>query len=406
MGRFFALVTTTTPDSPLDAFAGSISPTRVPFFYQAGLGVVALAMVLLPLVYVGLIVAMGWLVWWHLMNDITIFEHVRGRAVVLALLAYLGPAVVGLIFVLFLIKPLFSRAPKAPPSFKLSEADEPLLFEFVKKICGLVGAPVPREIRLDTQVNASAGFRLAGSSEFPRTAVRLRLLGAAHSAALQDAYQTYQNRELPDDLPTLVVWREQTLPEAARVGIQKAATEAKTAWNDTHPADADRVKVAAAWQAEGVFHHEVPAAELFTDFAATSQAVTRHFFLHELEVPASKVRFRETASLLRDRQDADSSDSHLDAFSRAGFTSCASRPWSFASLPGGMRPPTASPGKVMRSSCSSSANCKRPCWSRPWAVISFARSSICRSLASSGSPPARSAMPKLPLSRPSLRSDI
>lgn len=441
-------MTTTTPDSPLDAFAGSISPTRVPFFYQAGLGVVALAMVLLPLVYVGLIVAMGWLVWWHLMNDITIFDHVRGRAVVLALLAYLGPAVVGLIFVLFLIKPLFSRAPKAPPSFKLSEKDEPPLFEFVKKICGLVGAPVPREIRLDTQVNASAGFRrgwfsffgndlvlviglplaagmsmrqvagvlahefghfaqgagmrfnyiirsvngwfarvvyerdhwddkldgwaqaehwgikavfmlakggvwvgrkilwclmnfghaiscfmsrqmefdadsyeakLAGSSEFPRTAERLRLLGAAHGAALQDAYQTYQNRELPDDLPSLVVWREQTLPEAARVGIQKAATEAKTAWNDTHPADADRVKVAAAWQAEGVFHLEAPAAELFTDFAATSQAVTRHFFLHELEVPASKVRFRETASLLRDRQDADSSDSHLDAFFEGRF---------------------------------------------------------------------------------------
>lgn len=330
-------MTTTTPDSPLEAFTGSITPTRVPPLYQAGLGVVALAMVLLPLVYIALIVAVGWLVWWHLMNDIAIFDHVRGRAVVLALLAYLGPGVVGLIFVLFLIKPLFSRAPKAPPSFKLSEADEPLLFDFVKKICGLVGAPVPREIRLDTQVNASAGFRrgwlsffgndlvlviglplaagmsmrqvagvlahefghfaqgagmrfnyiirsvngwfarvvyerdhwddkldgwaqadhwgikavfmlakggvwlgrkilwclmnfghaiscfmsrqmefdadsyeakLAGSSEFPRTAERLRLLGAAHGAAMQDAYQTYQNRELPDDLPYLVVWRD------------------------------------------------------------------------------------------------------------------------------------------------------------------------------------------------------
>lgn len=95
--------------------------------------------------------------------------------------------------------------------------------------------------------------------------------------------------------------------------------EAKTAWNDTHPADADRVKVAASWQAEGVFHLEAPAAELFTDFATTSQAVTRHFFLQELEVPASKVRFRDTASLLRDRQDADSSDSHLDAFFEGRF---------------------------------------------------------------------------------------
>jgi hypothetical protein len=161
--------------------------------------------------------------------------------------------------------------------------------------------------------------KLAGSSEFPRTAERLRLLSAAHGAAMQDAYQTYQNRELPDDLPTLVVWREKTLPEAARVGLQNAAAQAKTAWNDTHPADGDRIKAAAAWQAEGVFHGEAPAAELFSDFAATSQAVTRHFFLHELEVPASKVRFRDTASLLRDRQDADSSDAHLDAFYQGRF---------------------------------------------------------------------------------------
>lgn len=441
-------MTASTPDSPLDAFTGSITPTRVPLLYQAGLGVVALAMVLLPLVYIALIVAMGWLVWWHLVNDTGIMENVHGRAIVLALLAYIGPAVAGGIFILFLIKPLFSRGPKAAPTYKLSEAEEPLLFDFVKKICGVVGAPVPREIRLDTQVNASAGFRrgwfsffgndlvlviglplaagmtmrqvagvlahefghfaqgagmrfsyiirsvngwfarvvyerdhwdekldgwaqaehwgikaifmlakggvwvgrkvlwclmnaghaiscfmsrqmefdadsyeakLAGSSEFPRTAERLRLLSAAYGAAMQDAYQTYQNRELPDDLPSLVVWREQSLPTAARVSLQNAAHQTKTAWNDTHPADSDRVKAAASWQAEGVFHLEAPAAELFTDFAATSKAVTRHYFLHELEVPASKVRFRDTSSLLRDREDADSSGTHLETFFEGKF---------------------------------------------------------------------------------------
>lgn len=427
----------------MEAFTDRITPTRVSFFYQAGLGVVALAMVLLPLVYIALIVAMGWLVWWHLESHTGLLSATHSRAFLLALLFYVGPAVAGIIFVLFLIKPLFSRAPKPPPSFKLEEAAEPLLFAFVKKICGLVGAPVPREIRLDTQVNASAGFRrgwlsffgndlvlviglplvagmsmrqvagvlahefghfaqgagmrfsyiirsvnawfarvvyerdhwdqkldgwakadhwgikavfmlaqggvwlgrkvlwclmqaghalscfmsrqmefdadsyeakIAGSSEFARTAERLRLLHASHGAAMQDAWHTYQSRELPDDLAALVLWRERVMPHATRLAISEGAAQRKTVWNDTHPADVERVQAAANWQAEGVFKLEAPAVGLFADFPATSQQVTRHFFLQELAVPASKVRFRCTEEIMQDREQAESSDQQLDRF--------------------------------------------------------------------------------------------
>lgn len=138
-----------------------MEPTKISWLYQAGLGVVALAMVLLPVIYISLIVAMGWAVWWHVEHDLVIFEHVRGRAIILAGVLYAAPAVAGTVFVLFLIKPLFSRGVKSPPPFRLSEADEPLLFGFVRKICDQVGAPVPREIQLDTQVNASAAFAAA-----------------------------------------------------------------------------------------------------------------------------------------------------------------------------------------------------------------------------------------------------
>ena len=434
--------------SPLDAFAGHIEPTRVPLVYQVGLGIVAMAMVLLPLIYIALIVAMGWVVRWHLMNDAEIFNHVRGRGVVLALVVYLGPAIAGAIFVLFLVKPLFSRAPKPPPPFKLSESDEPMLFAFVRKICEIVGAPVPREIHLDAQVNASAGFRrgwlsffgndlvlvlgmplaagmtmrqvagvlahefghfaqgagmrfnfiirsvnawfarvvferdrwdqkldewaqsdewwlkvifllakggvwlgrkilwclmyvghaiscfmsrqmefdadsyeakLAGSAEFARTAGRLRALNAAHGAAMNDAYQTYQAKELPDDLPALVVWRDEIMPADVRDSLAKQTEESKTAWNDTHPADPDRIKAALALQAAGVFQHDAPASELFADFSATSKAVTRHYFEHILDVPADKVQFRSAARIVQDRQSADASDKHLDAFFGKGF---------------------------------------------------------------------------------------
>ncbi len=434
--------------TPLAAFSGHIEPTRVPILYQIGLGFVALTMVLLPLIYIALIVAMGWVVWWHLTHDVGIFDHVRGRAAILALVVYLGPAVAGIIFILFLIKPLFSRGQKPPPFFTLKKDDEPLLFDFVKKICDLVGAPVPREIRLDTQVNASAGFRrgwlsffgsdlvlvigmplaagmsmrqvagvlahefghfaqgagmrfsyiirsvngwfarvvyerdhwdqkleewsqsdewwikavfmlakggvwlgrkvlwclmnightiscfmsrqmefdadsyeakLAGSTEFERTAERLRALSVAHSAAMNDAYQTYQSKELPDDLPALIVWREKVMPAETRDALEKMTAESKTKWNQTHPADPDRVKSALALKADGVFQHEAPAADLFADFPATSQAVTRHFFQHILDVPADKVQFRSAARIVQDRESADASDKNLEAFFGKNF---------------------------------------------------------------------------------------
>lgn len=441
-----------TPDapsvSPLDKFSGHIEPTRVPLLYQFGLGVVALAMVLLPVIYMALITAVGWLVWWHLENDLGIFEHVSGRAALIAMVIYIAPAVAGVIFVLFLVKPLFSRSKERQKLFTLKEQDEPLLFAFVAKICQLVGAPRPREIRLDMQVNASAGFRrgwlsffgsdlvlvvglplaagmttrqlagvlahefghfsqgagmrlsyiirsvnawfarvvyerdswdekleawsqsedwwvkaifmlakggvwvgrkvlwclmhtghaiscfmarqmefdadsyeakMAGSTEFARTAERLRALSVGHAMAMNDAYQTYQSKELPDDFSELVVWREKNMPEATRQELQKQTREAKTSWNDTHPADTDRIKAALSWNAPGVFQHETPATELFADFTATSQELTRHYFEHVLDVPAGKVQFRSTSRIMEDRESADASDKNLEAFYGKNF---------------------------------------------------------------------------------------
>jgi Zn-dependent protease with chaperone function len=434
--------------SPLDAFTGRIAPTRVSFFYQIGLGIVALTMVLLPLIYVALIAGVVQLVWWHLQNDAGIFKHVHGRGAILALIIYVGPAIAGAIFILFLVKPLFSRSAKPVPSFKIEPEAELLLFGFVAKICQLVGAPVPREIRLDTQVNASAGFRrgwwsffgndlvlviglplaagmtsrqvagvlahefghfaqgagmrfsyiirrmngwfarvvyerdhwddkleewaqidnlglkaifmlakggvwvgrkvlwclmhvgnaiscfmsqqmefdadsyeakVAGSTEFARTAERLRLLSVAHGAAMNDAYQTFQTKELPDDLPALVAWREQMMPAEVRENLEKQVAESKTQWNQTHPADPDRVKAALALKAEGVFHQNSPASTLFTDFTATCQAVTRHYFKHELDLATDKMQFRSAAKMMADRQSADDSDKQLDLFFNKHF---------------------------------------------------------------------------------------
>jgi len=52
-------MTDSLSSSPEQAFTGGIRPAKLSFFYQGGLGIVALTMVLLPVIYIALIIAVG-----------------------------------------------------------------------------------------------------------------------------------------------------------------------------------------------------------------------------------------------------------------------------------------------------------------------------------------------------------
>ena len=142
-----------------DAFSGAIARTKTGPLYSVGLAIVAFAMILLPLIYLALIAFTGWTVLFHLKNDTWIFDGASGRGGFYRLILYLGPAVAGGILVFFMVKPFFAAKAKAPEPITLDPAKEPLLFAFVRKICGLVGAPAPCRIDVDCQVNASASLR-------------------------------------------------------------------------------------------------------------------------------------------------------------------------------------------------------------------------------------------------------
>ncbi|MCX7722590.1 MAG: M48 family metallopeptidase [Verrucomicrobiae bacterium] len=143
--------------SPLRAFEGNITPPRISPFYTAGLVLVTFVMVLLPAVYIGLIVLVGWAVAYHLKHNAWILH---GPTIHVAqFLLYAGPGVVGVILVFFMLKPLLARSAPAPKPISLDPAREPLLFAFVSRICQLVRAPVPSQIEIDWEANASARLR-------------------------------------------------------------------------------------------------------------------------------------------------------------------------------------------------------------------------------------------------------
>lgn len=138
----------------LGGFQGNVPQIPVGPLYHAGLAVVAFAMILLPVIYVGLIGLAAWAVRWHAVEHTGLLK--AGR---IGFFIYIAPLIGGGIMVLFMIKPIFAGRPKRERPLKLKPENEPLLFDFVRRICLAVGAPVPREIHVDSDVNASAGFR-------------------------------------------------------------------------------------------------------------------------------------------------------------------------------------------------------------------------------------------------------
>jgi Zn-dependent protease with chaperone function len=135
-----------------------IEPVPLSFTYRATLGVVTCAMVLLPLIYLALIGLVSWAVAWYAMNGWPLFSGMSSNPK-FRIVLFVAPLIVGVTVVIFLIKPLFSRPEKQENVFPLDPADEAALFEFVRRTALAVGAPAPREIRLDNNVNASASYR-------------------------------------------------------------------------------------------------------------------------------------------------------------------------------------------------------------------------------------------------------
>jgi len=138
------------------AFSGMIQQVELPASYKAGVVAMGVTMVLLPLIYVGLIALVGYGVLSHMASNTTWMQSLGAK---FGLIAYATPIVAGITIVLFMIKPLFAKPAVKSRTVVLDPIKEPVLFHFVNKIATAVGAPRPKQIEVDCEVNASASFR-------------------------------------------------------------------------------------------------------------------------------------------------------------------------------------------------------------------------------------------------------
>ena len=126
----------------LGAFQGNLPRVPVSALYRLGLCLVAFAMLLLPLVYLGLIGGVCYFLYIHATGSVTLRYTLGART---ALFLYVAPLMVGSLLVLFMIKPLFVRRAWWFRPSRIGRQDEPLLYAFVERLCKRVGAPMPEE---------------------------------------------------------------------------------------------------------------------------------------------------------------------------------------------------------------------------------------------------------------------
>jgi len=156
---------TSGPDySILAPLNGTVRRPKTSALYHATLLLVAIAMLVLPLIYLALVGILAWAVYYHAFHDFTPIMHFGGFTgggyfIIAKFLAYVIPLFAGIVVLFFMFKPLLAGRPKRAQPLAVNPAENPLLYAFITKICDVVGAPAPKRIDMNCDLNASASFR-------------------------------------------------------------------------------------------------------------------------------------------------------------------------------------------------------------------------------------------------------
>jgi Zn-dependent protease with chaperone function len=128
--------------------------------YKFGIVLITIVMIFLILVYLAMIAGIGWGILYHLTEHKTLLGGGPGSGGggIFGLLFYLFPPLLGVVLILFMLKPLFTSPYEVSPPRTLKRNQDPLLFIFVERLCDAVGAPRPSEIRVNCDVNAYASL--------------------------------------------------------------------------------------------------------------------------------------------------------------------------------------------------------------------------------------------------------
>ncbi|MEM9917308.1 MAG: M48 family metallopeptidase [Bacteroidota bacterium] len=126
--------------------------TQLPASYRNRVVAVLIAIILFILLFIGLVVFSGYSVYWAIFYPMATVNK-------LTILVKIGLIGITAMFFVFTLKFLFkSNNHDNPTDIVLKEKDHPRLFDFIRQLCKETGAPYPKKVVVNEQINAAVYY--------------------------------------------------------------------------------------------------------------------------------------------------------------------------------------------------------------------------------------------------------
>ena len=136
----------------------SLCAARPSWLYRLALGVVAVTMACLPMIYVGVVAASVYALYLYVTQYAFIAWASSGGSGIFSVVLTGTPLLVGWVAIIGLARPVFARRAEATQRITLEPDKVPALHHLVLEVCRELQVSMPRRIEFSCDLNASAGF--------------------------------------------------------------------------------------------------------------------------------------------------------------------------------------------------------------------------------------------------------
>jgi hypothetical protein len=147
----------------------------------------------------------------------------------------------------------------------------------------------------------SCAINVSGSEKFESMLICLRQQTILHSLAYQSFQQFWEKKhQVPDNIPEYLIKLEKQMPANFHEEARNTLLNETSGLWATHPTAAQRIQKCRQQEAAGIFHLELPATVLFSDFIGTSRTVTYMHYCESLQLPITPAMVKPVQNFFKD----------------------------------------------------------------------------------------------------------
>ena len=153
----------------------------------------------------------------------------------------------------------------------------------------------------------SCAINVSGSEKFESMLIRLREQSVLHSLTYQALQQFWEKKhQLPDNIPDYLIKLEKQMPANFHEQARNTLLNETAGLWATHPTAARRVQKCRQQEAPGIFHLELPATTLFSNFIGTARTVTYLHYSENLRLVITPEMLKPAQNFFKEKTPAES----------------------------------------------------------------------------------------------------